>query len=326
MKKLVSILLALSMFLCAFAAFAEEEAEGYKIAVVPKLTSIAWFERMEVGVQQYNEANGTDYVYTGSVEGAEQAAHVESLLGAGYDAICVVPFDTEALDPILARAREMGIVVITHEAAGLQNVDYDIEAFDNTAYGEHFMAAIGEATGGTGEYIQIVGALTSASHMQWIEGAQAYQEANFPDMKQVGTLESADNQSTSYEKVKEALTANPNIVAIQGSAMGDVAGAALAVEELGLAGQVTIIGTSLVSVSGKYVEDGTIQMIGFWDPALAGQAMIELAIATLEGTAADGMSLPVEGYNDLKLVDNVFYANAWIDVDASNVADEAYNF
>ena len=67
-------------------------------------------------------------------------------------------------------------------------------------------------------------------------------------------------------------------------------------------------------------------MIGFWDPALAGQAMIELAIATLEGRAEDGMTLPVEGYNDLALVDNVFYANAWIDVDASNVADEAYNF
>ncbi|HIU34047.1 MAG TPA: substrate-binding domain-containing protein [Candidatus Pullichristensenella excrementigallinarum] len=323
MKKVVSLLIAVLLLVSACAAFAEG---SYKIAVVPKMTSIAWFERMEVGVNEYNEANGTDYFYGGSVEGADQAAYVESLLGAGYDALCVVPFDTEALDPILAKAREMGIVVITHEAAGLQNVDYDIEAFDNTAYGEHFMAAIGEKTGGTGEYIQIVGALTSASHMQWIEGAQAYQEANFPDMKQVGTLESADNQSTAYDKVKEALTANPNIVAIQGSAMGDVAGAALAVEELGLAGQVTIIGTSLVSVSGKYVEDGTISMIGFWDPALAGQAMIELAIATLEGRAEDGMSLPVEGYNDLALVDNVFYANAWIDVDASNVADEAYNF
>ena len=37
-------------------------------------------------------------------------------------------------------------------------------------------------------------------------------------------------------------------------------------------------------------------------------------------------ALGFSGYNDLKLVDNVFYANAWIDVDASNVADEAYNF
>ena len=108
--------------------------------------------------------------------------------------------------------------------------------------------------------------------------------------------------------------------------MGDVAGAARAVEEMGLGGKVTIIGTSLVSVSGKYIESGTITSIGFWDPALAGQAMIEIAIAALENKAADGLALSVPGYEKLKLVDKVFYASAWIDVDLAKVNDPAYDF
>ena len=329
MKKFVAMLLALLMVLslAACGAPADEGGDdGYKIAIVPKMTSIAWFERMEVGIKEYNTAKGTNYFYGGSSDGAGQAAYVEGLLAQDYDAICVVPFDTEALEPILQKAREQGIIVITHEAAGMTNIDYDIEAFDNEDYGRHFMEQIAAAVEGKGEYIQMVGATTSASHMQWVGAAEELQKSKYPDMKQVGLLESADDQDQAYNKVKEALTANPNIVAIQGSAMGDVAGAARAVEELGLSGKVKVIGTSLVSVSGKYVESGTISSIGFWDPALAGQAMIEIAIAALENKAADGLALSVDGYEKLKLVDKVFYASAWIDVDINNVKDPAYGF
>ena len=330
MKKVVAMLLALMMVLslaaCGSAPADKGGDDGYKIAIVPKMTSIAWFERMEAGIKEYNAAKGTNYFYGGSSDGAGQAAYVEGLLAQDYDAICVVPFDTEAMEPILQKAREQGIVVITHEAAGMTNIDYDIEAFDNEDYGRHFMEQIGEAVGGQGEYIQFVGSLTSASHMQWTGAAEELQKDKFPGMSLYQVLESADDQDQAYNKTKEALTANPNIIAIQGSGMGDVAGAARAVEEMGLSGKVTIIGTSLVSVSGKYIESGTIKSIGFWDPALAGQAMIEVAIAALEGKAADGLALGVEGYEKLKLVDKVFYASAWIDVDLAKVNDPAYGF
>lgn len=313
---------------------AKEATKGtgsYKIAVVPKLTSIAWFQRMEVGVNEYVKENpNIDAFYTGPSEGdgALQAQAIEDLISQGVDAICVVPFSTEALEPVLKKAREAGIVVITHEASGMTNMDYDIEAFNNEAYGEHFMDALGKATGGKGEYIFEVGSLTSESHNQWVDAAKKLQEEKYPEMKQYGDkLETADDQSKSYDKVKEVLTANPNIAAIQGSAMPDVAGAALAVEELGLAGKVKIAGTSLVSVSGKYVKDGTIDMISFWDPALAGKAMIQLAVKVLDGEElADGCDLGVDGYDKLTLDGNVFYGQAWIDVTKDNVDDPAYDF
>ncbi len=315
----------------AEAPAAETETAGnYKIAVVPKLTSIAWFQRMEVGVKEYAEKNGVDAFYTGPSEGdgALQAQVIEDLISQGVDAICVVPFSTEALEPVLKKAREAGIVVITHEASGMTNMDYDIEAFDNAAYGEHFMEKLGELTGGKGEYLLTVGSLTSESHNQWVDAAKVLQEEKFPEMKQYGDkIETADDQSKAYEKVKEALTANPSIAAIQGSAMPDIAGAALAVEELGLAGKVKLAGTSLVSVSGKYVKDGTIEMISFWDPALAGQAMIELALKVLNKEAIEsGCDLGVQGYDSLTLDGNVLYGQAWIDVTQDNVDDPAYDF
>ncbi len=304
--------------------------DGYTIAVVPKLTSIAWFQRMEVGVKEYAAETGVDAFYTGPSEGdgALQAQAIEDLIAQGVDAICVVPFSTEALEPVLKKAREAGIVVITHEAANMENIDYDIEAFNNEEYGRHFMERLGTLTGGKGEYLLTVGSLTSASHNQWVDAGKALQEEKFPEMKQYGDkIETADDQSVAYNKVKEALTANPNITGIQGSAMPDIAGAALAVQELGLQGKVSLVGTSLVSVAGKYVKDGTIDTISFWDPALAGKAMIQLAVKVLDGEKIDtGLDLGVEGYGNLTLENKVLTGQAWIDVNKDNVDDPAYGF
>lgn len=329
-KKVLVLGLAAMTALSSTAVASAAEAGDYTIAVVPKLTALAWYERMEEGVDEYAQETGTDAFFTGPSEadGALQAQCIEDLISQGVDAICVVPFSTESLEPVLKKAREQGIVVITHEAPGMTNVDYDIEAFNNDEYGAHLMEALAEACGGTGEYIQTVGALTSASHMEWVAAAEALQTEKYPDMSRYGDLiETSDDQDTAYNKVKEVLTANPNIVGIQGSAMPDISGAALAVEEMGLSGQIKLVGTALISNAGKYVEDGTIDMISFWDPALAGKAMIETAVKVLNGEEiTDGIDLGVEGYNEMTLDGNVLVGSAWIDVTAENVDDPALDF
>ena len=145
-KRGISIALCGAMVASLMGSMSASAADGYTIAVVPKLTSIAWFQRMEVGVNEWNDAHeDVDAFYTGPSEGdgALQAQAIEDLISQGVDAICVVPFSTEALEPVLKKAREAGIVVISHEASGMTNIDYDIEAFNNEAYGEHFMEHLG---------------------------------------------------------------------------------------------------------------------------------------------------------------------------------------
>lgn len=311
----------------AEAPAAEEKAEGgsYKIAVVPKMTNIGWFQRMEEGVNDYNKANGTDYVYRGSAEGADQAGIVEQMLAEDWDAICVVPFDSESLAPVLEKAREQGIVVITHEAASMdpKYFDYDIEAFVNADYGTHFAEAISEITGGEGKYIQFVGDLNSVSHNEWCDAADEYFASN-TKMEKVGRYETGDDTTSSYNQTKELLQANPDIVAIEGSASTDVVGAAQAVDELGLTGKVAVVGTSMTSIARNYVEKDVISTFSVWDPAKAGQAMIELAINVLDnkGVAPDGLN--VEGYETLTPDGTVLYGNARVDVTKDNMND--YDF
>ena len=299
-----------------------------EIVTVVKLSGIAWFNRMEEGVRQYAEATGNNATQVGAAtaDAALQVQLIEDLIARGVDAITVVPNSPQALEPVLARALENDIVVIGHEGATLQNITYDLEAFDNKAYGEHLMEALATQMGGEGEYAVFVGYLTSVTHNEWVDAAIAYQEEKYPKMKLVGgKQESAEQQQTAYQKMRELLRTYPNLKGMQGSAGEDVVGAALAVEEAGLSDQVSIVGTSLASVAGPYVETGEIDMISFWDPALAGYAMNVLAEKALKGeTVATGDDLGVEGYNDVRVDGKVVYGQAWVDVTAENL--DQYDF
>ena len=323
-----------SFLLCgSIAPVAAEEAKDNSeitIATVFKVEGIAWYERKKVGIEQFAEDTGVDAFLVGPTEADAtlQTQMVEDLIAQGVDAICIVPVSTEALEPVLKKARDAGIVVIAHEGEGMVNVDYDLEAFKNEDYGAHFMMKLGELCGGEGEYVASVGSLTAKSHNQWVDASIAYQEENFPNMSFYGDrIESAEDQEVTYEKTKEVLKANPNLAGYQGSGMSEVAGAALAVEEAGLSGKVHIVGTSLVSVSGKFVREGTIDMISFWDPAVAGYVMNTIALKVLNGEEiTDGIDLGQEGYENCSLEGNVIKGSAWIDITSENVDDPQYDF
>lgn len=303
----------------------------YSIAVVPKMTGETWFERMQAGVEEYNKETGDKVTYGGPATGdnAQQVAYVEDLIAKKVNAICIVPFDTKGMEDVLKKARKAGIVVISHEASDMTNVDYDIEPFTNKNYGEHFMKILGKDTGGKGKYLQFVGSLGSKSHNEFVDAAQSYQKQNFPDMKPVGDrIETKDDSANAKAKTTEVIKANPDLKAIQGSASTDVVGAAQAVEELGLTGKVAITGTSNVSISKKYIKNGTIQSISFWDPGLSAKAMINLAKIVLDKKkVANGIDLKVKSYNKMTINGKVLVAqDAWIDVTKDNVDNPEYNF
>lgn len=308
--------------------------ETYSIATVVKVDGIAWFDRMRDGVQQFGEDTDHDTWMVGpsSADAAAQVQLVENLIAQGVDAIAIVPFSVEAVEPVLKKARDRGIVVISHEASNIQNVDYDIEAFDNLAYGAKLMDELAEQMGESGQYVATVGSLTSKSQNEWIDGAIARQKDAYPDMEMVTErLETYDDANTDYTKLKEALTAHPDITGIVGGPMPTSAGAGRLIAESGLQGQLHFAGTGLPSVAGDYIANGDIKYIQFWDPAVAGYAMNMLAVAALEGRddqIGAGLDLGLQGYENLKEAgedrQNVLYGAGWVGVTAENM--DQYNF
>lgn len=326
-------------------AIMETEVTGdeFTMATVVKLTGVAWFDRMEEGVQQFAEDFGVNAFQQGpsQADAALQVQVLEDLLASEVDSLCVIPFQPETVEPVLERARDEGVVVIAHEASNQENIDFDIEAFDNAAYGRHLMDHLAEMMGEEGEYAVFVGSLTSRTHNEWVDAAIAHQEENYPNMTQVGDKnESFDNADNAYERMQELLVTFPNLAGVQGSASTDVAGVGRAVEEAGLNDEIAVVGTSLPSVSGDFIETGAVDLISFWDPALAGYACNLLAYQIMTGQMPEvileeGMlpedgfgleslsdELPLTGYELLTLDEErgkVFFGSAWVDVTAENL-------
>jgi simple sugar transport system substrate-binding protein len=323
MKQTVS-LLALAAA-AAVSAGATTAQDAPTIATVVKIAGIQWFNRMEEGVNQFAADTGANAFQVGPAQAdpQQQAALIEDMIAQGVDALAVVPMSPEALEPVLGRAMEAGIVVITHEAASQQNTMYDIEAFVNEDFGANLMEQMATCMGGEGEYAVFVGSLTSQTHNQWVDGAIAHQQANYPGMTLVGDKnETFDDAQTAYERAQEVLRAFPNVKGMQGSASTDVAGIGLAVEERGMEDATCVFGTSLPSIASQYLETGAVDGIGFWDPAVAGYAMNKLAQMVMNGEEiTDGMDLGLSGYENITLVGKVIYGQAWVNVDAANMAD-----
>jgi simple sugar transport system substrate-binding protein len=321
LKTTVAVLAA-SASILAMPAMAQD---AKKIATVVKIAGIQWFNRMEEGVKQYAADTGNDAFQVGPAQAdpQQQAALIEDMIAQGVNALAVVPMSPEALEPVLKRAMDAGITVITHEAASQQNTNYDLEAFVNEDFGANLMEQMAKCMGGEGEYAVFVGSLTSQTHNQWVDGAIAYQKANYPNMTLVGDKnETFDDQQQAYAKAQEVLRAFPNIKGLQGSASTDVAGIGLAIEERGQEAQTCVFGTSLPSIAGQYLETGAVDGIGFWDPSVAGYAMNKLATMVMNGeTVTDGMDLGLPGYEKVKLDGKVIYGQAWVNVNKDNMAD-----
>jgi simple sugar transport system substrate-binding protein len=310
------------------AAVSQAQSKKYTITTVVKIAGVAWFNRMEQGVKQFAQETGQNATQVGpaSADAALQNQIVEDLIAKKVDAITVVPNSPESMEPVLKKALDNKIVVIGHEGSNLENVTYDVEAFDNAAFGEHLMDNLAKAMGEEGEYAVFVGHLTAKTHNQWVDAAIARQKAKYPKMKLVADKqESLEDQQVAYTKTKELLQAHPNLKGIEGSASTDVAGAALAVEDAGLGAQVSVVGTSLPSIAGPYITSGTIKAISFWDPAKAAIAVDKVAVMALEGKkVTDGADLGVEGYNKVTLKGHVLTGQAWVDCTKDNLT--SFNF
>ena len=336
-QRIFSILSLLFVFTLVFAscvapvaAPAEETMDSgdggeMVFTTVVKIAGINWFNRMEEGVKQFGTDSGVNASLVGPAEAdaAQQIPIIEDLIAQGVDALCVIPMDPTQLDPVLKKAMDAGITVVTHEASSQESMHYNIEAFDNEAFGAGLMDQLAAEMGEEGEYAVFVGSLGSETHNQWVDGAIARQLEAYPNMQLVGDKnETFDDAQNAYDKAKEVLKAFPNIAGMQGSASTDVAGIGQAIEEAGLQDEVAVVGTSLPSIAGDLLTTGAIDAIGFWDPAVAGEACNKIAQMHMAGeTIGEGTDLGIDGYNNLRAVGNVLFGNAQVYVDAETAGD-----
>ena len=303
-----------------------DKEKTYTIAAVVKDMSDPWFLRFQVGIDEFAQESKMNCFVKGpsKTDSAEQIQVLENLIEQDIQALLVVPIDPEACKPVLEKARKKGIVVISHEAEGFEECDYDLEAFNNTEYGEKMLDELAKAMGEEGTYVTMVAFLSSTSHNQWMDAAVAHQKANYPKMELIPEerIECEDNMDMAYNKSKEIIKKYPTIKGFLGASSYDPPGAAKAIDELGMTGKMVAVGTGVPSVSGPYLESGSNRCVLCWDPALSAKAMCQLAIMILNGEKdkiVSGLDLGIDGYQNINVSGKNISGNAILVIDKDNM-------
>lgn len=318
------VVLALGAMFTGAVAMAEETPT---IAFVPKVIGQPWWDNVEKNVKEWSEETGIDVIYQGpsDVDATAQVKIMTDLINQGeIDVLCFSPNDPDACEAICKEAMDKGIVVIATEASGMTNVDYDIEAFDEAGMGAFLMDELAAQMGEEGQYITMVGSFTMESQNNWADAAVARQQEAYPNMELVPDERVEDNSDAeeAYNLTKELLTKYPELKGILGTGSFDAPGAARAIQELGLTGQVFAISVAMPLEVKDYLLDGTLGSVGLWDAGITAKAMLNLGVKLAAGeTVEDGADLGVDGYDNVAIDGTVIVGQGQIAVTTENVDD-----
>ncbi len=297
-------------------------AEPYEIAVVVKIVGIPWFNVVETGVDRAAKELGVNAYQTGPAQAdpAQQVKMVEDLVAKGVDAILVVPNDAKALEPVFQKAKEKGIIIITHESPDQVGTDYDFELIDNVKFGEQAWDQLVANMGDSGEYAIFVGGLTVPLHNFWADTGIEYAKTKYPNLKLVTErIPCGEDQELARQKTLELIKAYPNLKGIVGFGSLGPIGAAQALKEKGLEGQISVVGTVIPSQAAPYLTDGSLKAGILWNPADAGYGMVWLAKYLLDGGKIEtGVEIP--GIGKITVDGLVIKADAILDINKDNAA------
>ncbi len=282
--------------LAALLALPAVAQDAPTMGVVVKIGGIPWFNAMEQGILEQAEALGMDAEMIGptSADPALQVRAIEDLIARGVDVIGVVPNDEAALEPVLQKARDAGIIVISHEGPGLQNVDWNFEMASATGFGESHAELLAEKMGGQGEYAVFVGSLTVPLHNAWADAAIAHIEANYPEMTLVGERYGvAENVDDSRRTALDLMSANPNLRGFLAFGSQGPIGAGRAVEERRAVGNVFVVGPFSPGQGRELIKQDAISGGFMWNPMEAGRVFVTLGDMLVDGTEiASGTEVP----------------------------------
>jgi rhamnose transport system substrate-binding protein len=239
-----------------------------RVAFVPKLVGIPYFEAMKTGGDKAAKALGVQFIYQGdtTADPAKQAEIINSLIQQKVTVLAVAPNDPAAIAPLLKRAADAGIKVITSDTDAPDSVrQVFVNQAEDKSIGEATAEALASQMGGQGKWAIVSCGQTAQNLNAWIGIEKSYIKGKYPGMQLVDTVYAGEDQAKSVQLAKDLMTAHPDLKGLIGQCSVSAPGVAQAVTELNKVGKVFTTGVSTPSSMKQYIKSGAQSKTVLWD-------------------------------------------------------------
>jgi len=247
---LLSVLMVVSMLAscapkpAATAAPQQPAAKPY-IPVISKGFQHQFWQAVKKGSEQA----ATDLNVTITFEGPESEAMVDkqvemfqTALDKKPAAICLAAVDSKAFQPLLEKAKAVGIPVIGFDSGVDSDIPVTTAATDNIAAAAMAADKMAELIGGEGEVAIIAHDQTSRTGIDRVKGFTDEITNKYPKITIVDTQYGGGDQLKSTDLAKAIIQAHPNLKGFFGANEGSIIGVLNGVKELSMEGKIVVIG------------------------------------------------------------------------------------
>ncbi len=296
---------ALATVLLATAA----QAETKRIALVVKSLGNGFFEAANRGAEEAaKELGDVEIIYTGptSTTAAGQIEVINALIAQKVDAIAVSANDTDALVPVLKKAMDRGITVISWDSGvATEGRMMHLNPSSNPLIGNTIVKLAADQLPEGGKVAFLSATTTSTNQNIWIEEATKVLP-DYPGIEVVGTVYGDDLADKSYRETQGLLQTHPDLKAIIAPTSVGIVAAAQAVTDAGKIGEVNVTGLGLPSEMAGHVKSGASKSFAIWNPVDLGYSatMIAYHLANGDAKAEPGAEIPMGRMGTLTLDEN----------------------
>ncbi len=301
MKKTLTALAALALGCVALAGQADaQDKKKFTIALVPGLTTDAFYITMHKGAEAAAKAVGADLVFQGAPEfnAVLQAPVLDAVIARHPDAILIAPTDKVQLVQPLKKAADAGIPVITVDTfigsgqyqTGAGDADFPLAyiASDNVLGGKMAARALAKAIGDKGKvYVSNVKPGVSTTD-QREEGFKEEMKAH-PGIKVLETQFNDDDANKAASQMQSVYARNSDLSGVFGANLFSALGAANGVQQAGQMGKIKVIAFDAPTTIVGNIKSGLIDGAIAQHPAEIGYFGVMAAYAHLTGQSIPTM-------------------------------------
>ena len=320
--KTLALSTAIAAVVLAGPAFSAE-----RIALVVKSLGNGFFDAAAKGADKAaKEIGDIEIIYTGptSATAEGQIDIVNSLIAQKVDAIAISSNDPDALVPVLKKAMDRGINVLSWDSGVAQDGRMiHLNPSDTALIGETIIKLAADYLPEGGDVAILSASSTATNQNAWIEAAKKALPEKFPNINLVAVVYGDDDSVKSTNEAKGLISSYPNLKAIIAPTTVGVVAAAQVVTDMGLTGKINVTGLALPSEFKQFIDNGASKAVALWNPIDLGYSAVQLAHQLDQGKKAEpGATFTIGHVGEVTLDDtNSAAMAAPFTFDASNIEE-----